>query len=106
MIYSSLAVLALSASAAINPFSHLVHMHPRSAQPDTRISIVLANKTLRFEDVRIGGQTYTVQADRTLHVKAPAGTVVYAASRTLNHRAGDVIVEITPKLNHQTVTLN
>jgi len=106
MIYSSLAVLALSANAFINPFTNLVHMHSRSAQPDTRVNIVLANKTTRFEDVKIGGHVYTVEANHTLEIKAPAGTVVYAASRTLNHRRGDTIVEVKPELNHQTINLD
>jgi hypothetical protein len=96
----------MSASAAINPFSHLVHMHPRSAQPDNRISIVLSNTSVGFRDVKIGGQVYTVQAHRTMDVKAPAGTVIYAVSPELSYRRGDAIVELTPQLDHKTVTLN
>ena len=42
MIYTSLAVLALSASTAVSPLSKLVHFHPRSAQPDTRISLTIS----------------------------------------------------------------
>jgi hypothetical protein len=106
MIYSSLAVLAMSASALVNPFSNLVHMHPRPAQPDTRVSVILQNKGFTFEDVKIGDKVYTVQASHTLSVKAPVGTVVYAASRTTNHRPGDAILELKPELNHQIVNLN
>ena len=105
MIYSSLAVIAMSASAAINPFSNLVHMHPRSAQPDTRVSITLRNKAITFQDVKIGDQIYTVQANRTLNVKAPVGTVVYAASSTGTRHRGDAILEVTPALNNQIVNL-
>ena len=106
MIYSSLAVIAMSASAALNPFSNLVHMHPRSAQPDHRVSVTLCNKGLSFEDVKIGDQVYTVQAKHTLTVTAPVGTVVYAASRTMTHRRGDAILEVKPELNNQIVNLN
>lgn len=106
MIYSSLAVLAMSASAAINPFSNLVHMHPRSAQPDHRVVVVLRNNGMSFEDVKIGDQVYTVGAQHTLEVKAPAGTVVYAASRTLNHRRGDAIVELKPELNQSVIAID
>jgi len=106
MIYSSLAVLALSASAAINPFANLVHLHTRPAQPDTRVSIVLSNQSVGFRDVKIGGHIYTVQSHHTLEVKAPVGTVVYAASPERNYHIGDAILELTPQLNNQTVTLN
>ncbi len=62
MIYSSLAVLALSASAMVNPLTNLVHLHPRHAQPDTRITVVLQNNGINFGDVKIGGQIYSVQS--------------------------------------------
>ena len=106
MIYSSLAVLALSASAAINPFANLVHLHTRPAQPDTRVSIVLRNNNVGFRDVKIGGHIYTVPASHTVSVKAPVGTVVYAASPERNVRIGDAIVAITPELDHKVITLN
>jgi hypothetical protein len=106
MIYTSLAVLAMSASAVINPFSNLVHMHPRPAQPDTRIRVTLYNNTLGFRDVKIDGHTYTVLEHHSLDIKAPVGTVVYAASRTSTHRRGDAILEVKPELDHQRVNLN
>ena len=106
MIYTSLAVLALSASAVVNPFTNLVHLHPRPAQADTRISVVLYNNGLAFQDVKIGDHLYTVNARHTLEVKAPAGTVVYAASKSSSHQRGDAILEVTPKVGNQTVNIN
>jgi len=105
MIYSSLAVLALSASAIVNPFTNLIHLHPKVTAPDTRVSIVLLNKALTFQDVKIGDKIYTVQASHTLAVKAPVGTVVYAASTSPAHHRGEVLVEVTPALNNQVVYL-
>jgi hypothetical protein len=106
MIYASLAVLALSASAVVNPITHLVHMHPRPAQADNRISVVLYNNSLTFQDVKIGDHLYTVNARHTLEVKAPAGTVVYAASRSFSHQRGDAILEVTPKVGNQKININ
>jgi hypothetical protein len=105
MIYSSLVVLAMSASAVVNPFTNLVHLHPKAVQPDTRVSVVLMNKSMFFQDVKIGDKVYTVQASHTLSVKAPVGTVVYAASASPTHHRGDAIVEVTPALNNQIVKL-
>jgi hypothetical protein len=105
MIYSSLAILALSASAAVNPFTNLVHLHPRPAQPDTRISLKIHNNGISFCDVRIDGHTYTVGEHKTVTVKAPAGTVIYADSRTPQYRRGDAIVAITPELNDHQIDL-
>lgn len=106
MIYSSLAVLAMSASALANPLSNLVHMHPRPAQPDTRVSVLLCNQGNGFKDIKIDGRIYTVEAHHDLTVKAPAGTVVYAASRTFNHHRGDAILELKPELNQKRITLD
>ena len=105
MIYSSIAVLAMSASALVNPLSNLVHMHPRPAQTDNRVSITLLNKSIGFQDVKIGDRTYTVLATHSLTIKAPVGTVVYAASSSLTHKLGESILEVTPDLNNKVVNL-
>ncbi len=104
MIYSSLAVLAMSASAVVNPFTNLVHMHPK--QPDTRINVTLVNDSRDFRDVKVDGHTYTVLAHQGLSIKAPAGTVVYAASRTSAHKRGDALLELTPKVDRQRIALD
>jgi hypothetical protein len=104
MIYSSLAVLALSASAVVNPFTHLVHMHPK--QPDTRVNVTLYNKNAGFCEVKIEGHIYTVNAKGAITVKAPVGTVIYAASRTFEHKRGDMLVALTPSLDNQRVTID
>ena len=106
MIYSSLAVLALSASAVVNPFTNLVHLHPKPAQPDTRISVTFYNNNSGFRDLKVEGHVYTVMPHEKLFVKAPAGTIVYADSRTLTHKRGDVLMEVTPKLDNQRVNLD
>ena len=105
MIYSSLAVLAMSASAIVNPFTSLIHLHPKSPVADTRVSVVLHNTAPTFEDVKIGDHTYTLQASHSLEVKAPIGTVVYAASNSTHYHRGDAIVEIKPDLNNKIVNI-
>ena len=106
MIYSSLAVLALSASAMANPLTNLVHMHPRHAQPDTRVSLTLYNNGISFRDVKIAGHTYTVESHKSISVKAPAGTVIYADSKMVNYKRGDAIVEVSPSTENQKIVLN
>jgi hypothetical protein len=105
MIYSSLAVLAMSASALINPFTNLVHLHPRPAQTDNRVNVTLINNGYTFQDVKIGDNVYTVMASHTLSIKAPAGTVVYAASATSGHHRGDPLLTVTPELKDHTVAI-
>lgn len=103
MIYSSLACAALAASAAIGPFTHSVHFHPKA--PDARVAITLRNDSIGFRDVKIDGHSYTVMQHGTLSIKAPAGTVVYADSRTAQFRRGDVMLAMTPAMNGTTVLL-
>jgi hypothetical protein len=105
MIYSSLAVLVLSA-ASIMPHTNVVHLHPRSAQTDNRISLTLVNNGVHFHDVKIGTATYTIQPHHTLSVKAPEGTVVYASTTSFNHKRGDAILEVSPKLGNQKIDIN
>ncbi len=110
MIYTSLAVLAMSASAvasaAASPLPRMFHLHPRAKQVDDRVSLTLMNQSLMFRDLTVGGQTYTVNAKSRLSIKAPAGTLVYAGTTTLEHKRGDVVLEVSPKLNGQTVNIN
>ena len=106
MIYTSLAVLAMSASAVASPLSNLVHLHPHAKQDDGRVSVTLYNKALSFRDVTVAGQTYTVEPAHTLSIKAPVGTVVYAGSRTPLHRRGDLLLQVTPQLNKQMVNID
>jgi ABC-type transporter Mla subunit MlaD len=105
MIYTSLAVLALSASTAVSPLSKLVHFHPHSAQPDTRITLTLRNDAPVFQDVKIAGRSYTILAHQAINIKAPAGTVVYADSTTGTHRRGDVLVEISSQVQDKMLDL-
>jgi len=106
MIYTSLAVLAMSASAAIPPFSHLVHMHPHTKPVDSRITVTLYNQSPNFCELAIGDKTYTVLSHDKLYIKAPAGTVVYAASGMPFTKRGDVVLELTDKVNNQRITID
>ena len=106
MIYTSLAVLALSASAAVSSFPHFVHLHPHTARVDDRVSLTLYNKSENFRDVQVNGKTYTLLSHNALLIKAPAGTIVFTKSTMPFHRAGDALLEVTPKLNNQRVEID
>ena len=103
MIYSSLAVLAMSASALV-PFSNPVHLHPK--MPDTRVEVTLYNQSTGFRDVKVEGHIYTVLPHQALFIKAQPGVVVYTDSRTLTHKRGDAILTVAPELNHKKVVLD
>ena len=105
MIYTSLAVLALSASAAVSPLSKLVHLHPRNTQPDTRVIVTLHNDSSIFQDIKIDGHTYTIRSHQGLVIKAPAGTKVFAESSTGGLHRGDLVVELDAQLDQKRITL-
>ena len=115
MILSSLASLALAvmvaaapaaapATAPASPLGNLVHLHPHTL-PDTRISLRLVNQAPSFRDVTVDGHAYTIPAGEALRIKAPAGTRIYAASRTPAYHRGDLILELTPTLADGNVNL-
>jgi hypothetical protein len=105
MIYTSLAILALSASTVVSPLSKMVHFHPHSTQPDTRISLVIRNDASVFQDIKVGGRSYTILGHRGLNIKAPAGTIIYADSSTGVHHRGEVLVEVSTQVQNQEIEL-
>ena len=104
MILSSLAAVVLSASA-FSPLSHLVHLHPKGTQPDTRVSIVLVNQSSSFRDVKVYGHSYTINSHGTLSITAPVGTAVFADSRTPDFHRGDVMLELEPANRDQRINI-
>jgi len=103
MMFMPLAALALSASAAASPFTHLVHKHPHLR--DTRVSITLRNLSPMFRDVQIDGHVYTIQANDALLVKGPAGTAIYAAGPIGELRRGQVVTQLDAAHNQAVVEL-
>jgi hypothetical protein len=102
MIYTSLAVVALAASAAIPPFTNLIHLHPHD-KTDSRVTVLLVNKSDRFRDVKLDGHTYTVNVGSALSVKAPIGTVIYRDSAAPFHPKGEVLIAVKAGMDHQIV---
>ena len=105
MIYSSLAILALSASSALGSIPNPVHVHHHAAVADARINITLLNESRSFQDVNIAGHMYTILPGQKLLVKAPIGTVVVAASSTGGLHQGDVVTSLTPDLQNQSIVM-
>jgi hypothetical protein len=103
----SFTLLALSvcsvASASAAGTNH--DLRPTHAK-DTRVYVTLVNQCTLFRDVKIDGHNYTMMPHELLAIKAPAGTVVYAASSFGRIHRGDPLVALTPSLDHSRVTLN
>ena len=99
MILSSLTALVLAAASTVSPISN-GHMQK---QPDSRVTLTLANDSNSFMDVNIAGHVYEIAAHERLVVKGPAGTGVFAASRTSEFKRGDLMTALTPEANRQTM---
>jgi hypothetical protein len=90
-----------SASAAVTNHD----FHARRAK-DARVFVTLVNTGVTFRDVRVDGHIYTLQPHELLTVKGPAGTMVYAASSFGKYHRGDVMVALTPSLDHSRISIN
>jgi hypothetical protein len=103
----SFTVLALSvcsvASASAAGTNH--DLRPTHAK-DARVFVTLVNKSVTFRDVKIDGRNYTMMPHELLAIKAPVGTVVYAASSFGRIHRGDPLVALTPSLDHSRVAIN
>ena len=104
MIYTSLAVLAMSASSVLSSLPR-THLHTRSSQLDHRVSVTLHNSSAIFQDVKVAGRTYTIPAERGITIKAPAGTIVYADGPTGLHRRGDALLEMSSVTDQQKIDI-
>lgn len=110
---SSLAVLLVAGALAIvpaanaSPIGKLMHLHPRASQTqDSRVSILMYNKGPLFQDVKVDGHVYTVGSHGWLAIKAPAGTLVYAASTGMGHHKGDLLFAVNPEMKNATISFN
>jgi hypothetical protein len=103
MLYSSVAIVALSVTSTFAPFSHIFHMHPSVRTQN--ITVALRNHQAVFQEVTINGHDYTMWAGQGLRISAPAGTAVYAASSHGSIHRGDKIVDIEPALDNTQIVL-
>ncbi len=107
----SLAVLLLAtaiAPAPANawPFGKLLHLHPHAAQPeDPRISFYLANRSEYIQQVKVDGHLYLIVPHGALSIKAAEGTEIYAVTSSMKHRAGDLLVAVTPQTRDKTISI-
>jgi hypothetical protein len=103
MLYSALAVVALSASSFISPFSRAFHVHPNLKA--NRITVTLRNQGRVFQDVAINRRDYTIMPHQWLHVSGPAGTTVIADSNHGDTHRGDTLVVLQQQLNNSSIDL-
>ena len=103
----SFTFLALSICTIASASAAVTTRTPRPTHAkDTRVYVTLVNQSSLFRDVKIDGRNYTMMPHELLGVKAPAGTVVYAASSFARIHRGDPLVALTPSLDHSRITLN
>ena len=102
----SLTLLALSACTVASASAAGTNHDLRPSKKDARVFVTLVNKSPLFRDVTIDGHKYTVMPNDLLTVKAPAGTVVYAASRYGKTHTGDPLLELVPAMDHSRVSRN
>jgi hypothetical protein len=106
-MHRTFTVLALAACAALTASAagtnHDLRM-PHSK--DARVSVTFENKSSLFRDVTIDGHKYTVMPGEVLAVRAPAGTVVYAASAFGKYHRGDAFMALSKSADHSRVVLN
>jgi hypothetical protein len=104
--------LALASVASVSTsayaFPHFgLHRNPETAQTqDTRISVVVHNKSSWFRDVKVGDRVYTVMPHASLEIKAPVGTPVYTETTGARHTKGDLLFAVKPELQNKTISID
>ncbi len=100
------AFAATTCTAQAAPLFSFIHLHPHTnASEDARVHFTLVNQGTSFRDVKISGHVYRMEPGQLLDIKALPGTIVYADANIPLHHGGDVLVKVSPALNHSVVRI-
>ena len=103
----AISLLAAASAAVASPLAGILHLHVHPASPpDGRVAFTVFNKSESFRDLRIDGKVYTVLSHRSLTIKAPVGTLIYAGSTMPLHRKNSVVLEVNRQLDDKTIEIN
>jgi hypothetical protein len=112
VLASSLALFLVAgavapATANAWPLGKGSHLHPASDPSKVaQISLLIHNRGEAAEEVKVSGQTYTVQPHASVTIKAPVGTQVYAGSAGTGFKSGDLLFSVSPEMKDATVSFN
>ncbi len=70
------------------------------------IAVQVYNRGQASQDIKVGGQVYTVQPHQSLTLKAQSGTDVYAGTAGNGYQKGDLLFKFAPAMNGATVKFN
>jgi len=102
-------VIGAMAPAAANALSLSKEGHPdTSAVPGqvSNISVQIYNRGQTPQEIKMGGQTYTVQPHQTITLKAAPGTDVYADTPGNGYQKGELLFKFAISMNGATVKFN
>jgi hypothetical protein len=111
LIVPVFSVACLLASQAVVPTLVMASpLHANiSVQPmfgNKMVNLNLANNTSSPLDIKVGETPMTVEAGKTVQIKAPAGTKIVVATTSGNRAAGSVLAEVTSELGGATIRIN
>jgi hypothetical protein len=72
----------------------------------TSINVQVFNRGTAPQDIKMEGQTYTVQPHQSLTIKGAPGTAVYADTAGNGYQKGELLFKLAPSLNGATVKFN
>ncbi len=111
LIVPALSVACLFASQAVVPT--LAMASPLrtniSVQPmfgNKMVNLNLANNTTSSLDIKVGETPMTIEAGKTVQIKAAAGTKITVATASATRAAGSVLAEVTSELGGATIRIN
>ena len=72
----------------------------------TSIAVQVYNRGQAPQDLKMDGQTYTVQPHQSLTINGTPGTAVYADTAGNGYQQGEVLFKFAPAMNGATVKIN
>ena len=112
ILANSLAVVLLAGSMAPAtdnawPLGRSLHVDSTAARSvDATITFRIVHKGSGVRQVKVAGRVYTLMPHGALSITAPAGTEVFAARKSLGHRAGDLLFTVTPSLKDNALSID
>jgi hypothetical protein len=103
----SLAVVTLLASPAVYaaPVGVPSSLHAMFRNQNKPVKLNLRNESSTTIELRVNDQVMTLEAGKSLDLKLPVGTRIFANNSTPTHPAGSLITEVIKEQDGATISI-
>jgi hypothetical protein len=105
-VFVAIIVAGLSAPAVVYaaPASSDAPVHALLAKSKT-VKVAMRNDSGSPVELKVGDQTLSIDAGKTVALKLPVGTRILVNAATPKHPAGELLAEVSAELDNATIAI-